>query len=358
MNILFVRRYTNEVGGGTQISNRNLSVLKSIYGNENVDIYDVKGTTRRVFTLYHRCIKHYINGLSSTDVKAISQDTNNYDFIWIDNSCFGAICKILKDNGYKGLIAIFFHNIEYRFIQRPLLQCLLSFFFHRPIKLAEKKGASYADITFVLTHRDKCEVNKLSQKANIIIIPSSLPDTYIGNCIFLRDNTNYKTLNLLFVGSYFFANVNGITWFINEVLPYVNARLTVVGSNMNKLPFKNSDKLEILGFVDDIGTYYQKADCVIAPIFEGSGMKTKTTEALMWGKYIIGTEEAFCGFEINDEVGISCHNSDSFIHAIEQFRLCHDGKSKFNVDSRNLYLEKYSLSSSERVVKDAMNKIS
>ena len=72
-------------------------------------------------------------------------------------------------------------------------------------------------------------------------------------------------------------------------------------------------KIEIHGFVEDLYTFYAKADCVIAPIFEGSGMKTKTTEALMWGKFIIGTKEAFCGFDITDDIGVCCENSEDFI---------------------------------------------
>ena len=41
--------------------------------------------------------------------------------------------------------------------------------------------------------------------------------------------------------------------------------------------------------VDCLETWYEKADVVISPIFLGSGMKTKTAEALMYGKPILGT---------------------------------------------------------------------
>ena len=47
---------------------------------------------------------------------------------------------------------------------------------------------------------------------------------------------------------------------------------------------------------------------MLFPIFEGSGMKLKTCEALMFGKNIIGTPEAFAGYDIDDytNVGACC----------------------------------------------------
>ena len=138
-------------------------------------------------------------------------------------------------------------------------------------------------------------------------------------------------------------------WFIERILPQVNAKLIVVGANMDKSSFKNNEKLEIHGFVDDLGEYYRNCDVVIAPIFEGSGMKTKTTEALMWGKYIIGTNESFCGFAIDDSIGLICHTEDDFVKGIN--RISNEGVCRFNVASRNLYCKKYSIISSMEIMK-------
>lgn len=40
---------------------------------------------------------------------------------------------------------------------------------------------------------------------------------------------------------------------------------------------------------------------MVMPIFSGSGMKVKTAEALMYGKFLIGTKEAFEGYEIDEK---------------------------------------------------------
>lgn len=47
--------------------------------------------------------------------------------------------------------------------------------------------------------------------------------------------------------------------------------------------------------------YIYNADFLIAPIFEGSGMKLKTAEALMYGKTVFGTTEAFEGYDVDYE---------------------------------------------------------
>lgn len=40
---------------------------------------------------------------------------------------------------------------------------------------------------------------------------------------------------LLFVGSYFKPNVEGIIWFIDNVMPYINYSLLIIGKGMEKI---------------------------------------------------------------------------------------------------------------------------
>ena len=96
----------------------------------------------------------------------------------------------------------------------------------------------------------------------------------------------------LFVGSYFFGNVDGLKMFIHNVLPHTDMQLTVVGKGMKKLNIDNS-KVTIYDGVKSIASFYIDADFVIAPIVSGGGMKVKIAEAMMYGKKIVGTPEAF-----------------------------------------------------------------
>ena len=135
-----------------------------------------------------------------------------------------------------------------------------------------------------------------------------------------------------------------LRWFINNVMPNVNnAILYVVGRGTENWQeeFKDVSNVKIIGGVESLKDYYEKADAVVSPIFLGSGMKTKTAEALMYGKYIFATREAFEGYDVDyDEVGVLCNTKEDFIKAINED--LQKLPSRFNEYSRRVFLEKYS----------------
>ena len=109
---------------------------------------------------------------------------------------------------------------------------------------------------------------------------------------------------------------------------------------MDGVDFKNiSSQVHIYGFVVDLSDFYYRAKIVISPIHVGGGMKTKTAEALMYGKTILGSSEAFEGYEIDDRCMILCNTADEYIDNIRKLR---NSTSRLNILSRNLFLKKYS----------------
>jgi glycosyltransferase involved in cell wall biosynthesis len=147
----------------------------------------------------------------------------------------------------------------------------------------------------------------------------------------------------LFVGGDFYANRAGIIWFVEHVAPRINIRTCIVGRGLEDLKdlLELDGKVEVVGAVSSLAQWYHDSHFVIAPIFDGSGMKTKVAEALMFGKKIIGTPEAFSGYE--DEVkraGWECVTSGDFVSAIE---CAQDQPLKsFDPELRALYEQKYS----------------
>lgn len=350
MKALFITSTLEGRGGGGIIAKRNILLLQQILGKENVEIFNINRRKESLYTIYERCFFAYVVGVNKTVIKNIVDRMQQFNLIWIDGSFYGSIAKEIKRAGYQGKIVTFFHNIERYFCKRKWFEKLLYPFYNGPIVRSEINAIFYSTNVITLTERDASYVKHYNKKAHITILPSSLNDKFedingYSNATSLLKN---KEIQLLFVGSYFYANISGISWFIDNVLPHVYAKLTIVGANMDKLPYKKTNKLEINGYVDDLGVYYRESDIVIAPIFEGSGMKTKTTEALMWGKYIIGTNESFCGFEINDMIGLKCNTAEEFIIGIN--KLIENGYRKYNKYSRELYLKKYSLNSSLNIL--------
>ena len=76
-------------------------------------------------------------------------------------------------------------------------------------------------------------------------------------------------------------------------------------------------------------------------------MKVKTAEALMFGKHILGTEEALVGYDNLDDC--ICSSADDFITKIMQSY--ENRHIKYCQANRELYLEKYSVKSLERYLK-------
>lgn len=177
-----------------------------------------------------------------------------------------------------------------------------------------------------------------SREANLIL-PITFSDLWKAG-----EYGNEREEFLLFVGSYFDANVQGIKWFVKEVLPNIDFNIKIVGKGMEQLREKkfleNVRRVEVIGGVDDLAPYYKKAAAVIMPIFMGGGMKVKTAEALMNGKTIFGSKEAFEGYDLEDISGLYlCEDKDAFINAINDFK--NREHANFNINIRNLFLDKY-----------------
>ncbi|MEO7821051.1 MAG: glycosyltransferase family 4 protein, partial [Sphingomicrobium sp.] len=149
------------------------------------------------------------------------------------------------------------------------------------------------------------------------------------------------TGSLLFVGGSFYANTAGIAWFAREVAPAIGIDTLVVGAGMDtqRAALERFSTIKVIGRVDDLAPHYRDALAVLAPIFDGSGMKTKVAEALMHGKRVIGTSEAFTGSEGLD-AGVRCDTRGEFIAAIRD--LAANPPPQFDPALRALYEAHYS----------------
>ena len=121
-------------------------------------------------------------------------------------------------------------------------------------------------------------------------------------------------------------------------------KILVVGKGFEnwKSNLERNGNVEVIGGVDSVVPWYLGASFVVAPIFDGSGMKTKVAEALMFGKRIVGTPEAFTGYEEHlAEIGVVCRTSDEFIAAMRDEIVL--GAPDQPERLRRIFLENYSL---------------
>lgn len=160
---------------------------------------------------------------------------------------------------------------------------------------------------------------------------------------------------ILFVGGYYYPNVNGFRWFVEKVTPLlkVDYKLMLVGNKMDLLKeeFKTNDNITVLGRVENLTPYYESANVVIGPIFEGAGMKVKTAEAFSYGKIYIGTNESLEGYkELADElIGKSvfvCNDETEFADTINNNTF-----GTFCKENYDFFIENYSIEAAVKKIK-------
>ena len=348
MRLLYIGTDIYKVdSGASHVNLRNLSILKARFGNDFVSLAPQHCKTFCGF-LNWGGDKVFLSRLQNV------LQNQHFDYIFLSQSLLGTVAKKIKSIYPQIRIICFFHNIEVQYAKEYVRTSgILHLPFYFSAKSAEAKVVEYSDYYIVLNERDGFCLKDIYAKQVSLILPISFEDKYDESKVNKKILQTELDIIYLFVGVAFFANVQGILWFINNVLPYIPGRLVIVGKGMEEYEqrFKSScERIEVYGFVDDLSFFYYKANVVVSPILSGGGMKTKTAEALMYGKTIIGTKEAFEGYVLDEKAMKLCSNAQEFIDTA----LClikNNECTVFNPYSRNLYKTFYS----KEAVSDLLN---
>lgn len=359
--LLYIGRNTNnllKVGGniGRKIHE---DALEEIFG-DRIDKYllDYKTNSLKVyfykiFFLYFPEINRSVFGNIKNKIKKIQPQ-----IVFIESSQYGSIVKYIKKNFPAICIITFFHNIELQYAMTYLsLFNIKSYLFYLMSQVNEAQTVKYSDKCIVLNNRDANLLQQLYKRNADCILPVSFKDVLSMSKLNKIKKETYliNKHECLFIGINFEANIQGLNWFIKKVLPFVDVHLRIIGVGMSKV-FSNTDKIMVMDYVYDLSEYYINTDFIIEPIFTGGGMKTKTAEAMMWGKAIIGTDEAFCGYEIDNVVGLySCNTDEEMIEKIQS--IYNDNITNFNPHIRELFLERYSFKSTLQILNNFFSSI-
>ncbi len=374
MKILFISEYICAKGQGAyMLSNSHYQSFCDLFGKENIDVVAIKTSDdenvndKFIYLSGYRNRKdRFINllcGYPNFYSKRIKKDIikligkNAYNMIFFDNSYFGTTIRKIKKM-YPGIpVLTFFHGVKANSGRQIIKnenckpQNILTVV--NNIK-QEKKTTKYSDICILLNKREEEELIKYYNRKADLFLPIYYIDT--------AKIENIKVENefrILFVGGKFWPNILGIKWFANNVMPYLEnkAKLYIVGKNMeelkNDIDFKDKKNIKVVGGTADLGYWYNSSDLVVGPIFHGDGMKTKTAEALMYGKRFIGTKEALCGYENMEE--FCCNTSEEFINLINQY--IKEGINKYYPEMRLLYEQNYSVKSANDKINTLIKKM-
>lgn len=275
------------------------------------------------------------------------------DCIFIDGSNLGRLARLLRQAGVTLPIITFYHNVEARFFFDALraVPSVHAFGVLIANTIAERWAATYSERRVMLNQRDSRLHARLYRRPGTDVLPMALRDQYdpaAAQAARPRENPY-----ALFVGGDFYANVEGMAWYAEKVAPHSPVDTVVIGRGMDahRTRLEQWGKVHVVGAVDELACWYAHAQIIVAPILSGSGMKTKTAEALMHGKRIAGTAEALEGYELAAQDGLTrCVTPADFIEALQSSTLVEPG---FDPELRKRYLEKHS----EKSLREALKKI-
>jgi glycosyltransferase involved in cell wall biosynthesis len=128
---------------------------------------------------------------------------------------------------------------------------------------------------------------------------------------------------LLFVGTLGYPpNVEGLQWFVREVLPLILAkqdvRLRIVGQGSSPaiVGLRGQDGIDVVGAVDEVAPEYETATLAIAPLHSGAGTRIKLIEAAAFGVPVVSTGIAAQGLDFDPGTLWLADSPDAFAASV------------------------------------------
>jgi len=220
------------------------------------------------------------------------------------------------------------HNVETQIVRR-MIDMESSFIKKMALRIHaanmlrfEKQAFFNADLVFAVSDEDVSTIESMSDKTtSVALVENGVDITYFSPEPKNKgENTVVNTMShsismeqsLVFVGSMdWLPNIDGVKWFVNEVLPLIRAnktecRLVVVGRN----PHQSISVLDspengvfITGTVDDVRPFVRHATVVVVPLRYGGGTRLKILEAFAMSVPVVSTSLGCEGIKYED----SCH---------------------------------------------------
>lgn len=354
MKVVFIagHEFTSDKKNGSHHTiRRNYDLWAKAFGKENIYVitfsneeYESDIPNIMYFPKHRNRIEQmknallFRNGYNAKTEKLIKKYISDLepDIIYFDHSFTGRLLKNLNINSNVKIVT-FMHNVERDYVwDKVTKENILYFPPFISYSMNEKYLMEHSDIIINFNHRDALRVKELYGRDSDFLLPITYSDIYDENFVYQEKS---KELKLMWVGTNFGPNTQGLFWFIENVLPaFDDVHLDVLGFETEKLREKIcSPKVNVIGTVDDLAPYYYQADAVVQPIFYGGGMKTKTAQIMMYGKAMFATDEALEGYACEEsEHTYRVNTAEEYIEAIKEFK--NSDYKKYYDDVRDIFL--------------------
>lgn len=318
IKILYVTEcnFKNRINNGGEIVSFNNFELLNIVSGSNVEAYNLYYSPN-LFSKFFKLVSSffgYYYPMTLIEMLVILRYVrrNGFTHVYLDNSRLGGLAKFLANYSPEIKVITFFHNDEVKYRKSMNHNHLFEPALIRAIGKVQNNALTYSHYTIFLSSDEGV---RLSTNTKWATLPVTIKESSITfNCLSKKPvDDDY----ILFFGSCFHANLESVRWIKDNIMPFVEFKLLVVGRGFEEYEEELArDNITVVGGVDDITSYIKCAKIVLCPIFSGAGVKVKLVESLMYGKLIITNDFALQGLEGIDEYVISCSSSEEFINEI------------------------------------------
>lgn len=148
-----------------------------------------------------------------------------------------------------------------------------------------------------MVSRDEIELAKKYRPGKGYFYYLPLPTVSISSR-YKEGGSKNSQMQLLVVAAWNPANERSLRWFLSSIWPSIcglNVRLNIVGAIYKSFQGESFPATIFHGQVDDLQSFYERADLVVLPITNGGGIAIKTLESIMLGMPLVATRHAVRG---------------------------------------------------------------
>ncbi len=223
-----------------------------------------------------------------------------------------AVFRVRGPGGDSPAVCLDEHNIEYEILFRTArastsaLRRAYNAIDGLKVRSEERRAWASVDGCALTSARDQRMLLGRAPATRTAIVPNGVDLDFFRP----RAPGRSDAASLLFFGAIdYYPNTDAVLFFLNEVMPRLTQRdprivLRIVGRRPpESVLARRSSNVEVMGAVDDVRPWIERATAVIVPLRIGGGTRLKILEAMAMGKAIVSTSlgaEGIDGVEERD----------------------------------------------------------
>lgn len=279
-------------------------------------------------------------------IKLLSE--NDFQIVQLEGPYFASYLPTIRKYS-SAIVALRAHNIEHEIWEqrwknekRPLQKLYLKNLSKR-IRRLEENLFKKIDLLIPISQRDGDLIKKINPTLEQCVIPSG-----INISEYTPAQTNVKR-DIFFIGALDWApNIEGLRWFMKEVIPHLTAKESVNIHIAGRNAAKNFETLishpsvSYHGEIEDAQLFMKEHGVMAVPLLSGSGIRIKILEGMALGKCIVSTAIGVEGIPAIDGKHLLVGNdAKSFANHLLNILNNKVLSDSLSTEARNLIQEKF-----------------